>query len=98
MNNFFSNGFIKGLAIGLGVSAAGFYMYKKNEKQVNSFLNKHGICNCDSGTKDFSELSLEELMETKEDIEDLIAEKEMNFNEDDIVTCTEEDLEDAIEA
>ena len=39
--------------------------------------------------RNLSDLSLEELMETKEDIEDIIAEREMS-GESSVITCTAE--------
>ncbi len=83
------NGLVKGLAIGLGVSAIGVYLYKKNEGKVDSFLSSHGLPLCDSDDQDLHDLSLEDLMNLKEDIEDIIAEREM-LAEDDIVVCCEE--------
>lgn len=80
---------VKGLLIGFGVSAAGFYLYKKNEQKIDSFLRSHGFPIADSRKTNFSEMSLEELMETKEDIEDIIAERELN-SEEEIVSCSQE--------
>ncbi|SFE23551.1 hypothetical protein [Peptostreptococcus sp. D1] len=69
---------IKGVAIGVGVCVVGYVAYKKNEDAVNSFLNNHGF-NIESGNNtDFYSMSLEKLMETKETIEDIIAEKDLN--------------------
>ncbi len=83
------NGLIKGIAIGLGVSAVGLYLYKKNEGKVDSFLSSHGVPVCDHDDQDLNDLSLEDLMNLKEDIEDIIAEREM-LAEDDVVVCCEE--------
>ena len=33
----------KGILIGVGVSAVGFYAYKKNEDRVDGFLRRHGM-------------------------------------------------------
>ena len=33
----------KGILIGVGVSAVGFYAYKKNEDKVDGFLRRHGM-------------------------------------------------------
>lgn len=70
--------FIKGLAIGVGVCAIGYIAYKKNEEKVNSFLNNHGFNIESCGNTDFYSMSLEKLMESKETIEDIIAEKELS--------------------
>ena len=66
----------KGALIGVGVSAVGFYAYKKNEDRVDGFLRRHGMDIKQHGA-DYDTMSVEELMRTKETIEDLIAEKEM---------------------
>lgn len=66
----------KGILIGVGVSAVGFYAYKKNEDRVDGFLRRHGMDIKQHGA-DYDTMSVEELMRTKETIEDLIAEKEM---------------------
>lgn len=71
-----SSQYVKGFAMGVGVAALGFYLYKKNQKQVDEFLRKQGInVPCSSGS-DLSTLSLEELISEKERIEDIIAERE----------------------
>ena len=62
---------LKGAAVGVGVCAVGYYIYKKNQTKVDA------------------NMSLEELMESKELIEDLIAEKEVN------VEATMEEATDA---
>ena len=73
---FSGNSVWKGILIGVGVSAVGFYAYKKNEDKVDSFLRRHGMDIKHRGA-DYETMSVEELMRTKETIEDLIAEKEM---------------------
>ena len=62
---------VKGILIGVGVSAVGFYAYKHNEEKVDNFLRSHGV-----KVKTPTAMSVEDLMRTKESIEDLIAEKE----------------------
>jgi hypothetical protein len=71
---------VKGALVGVGICAAGYYLYKKNQNQVDSFLRDQGINVPTSNHKDYKNMSIEELMETKELIEDLIAEKEINLN------------------
>ena len=66
---------VKGILIGVGVSAVGFYAYKHNEKKVDNFLRSHGV-KVKTPTAGFETMSVEDLMRTKESIEDLIAEKE----------------------
>ncbi|WP_101772470.1 hypothetical protein [Peptostreptococcus faecalis] len=68
---------VKGIAIGVGVCAVGYVAYKKNEDAVNSFLNEHGFNISSENNSDFYSMSLEELMEAKETIEDIIAEKDL---------------------
>lgn len=69
---------IKGIALGVGACAVGYIVYKKNEEKVNGFLNDHGFNIEGSGNADFYSMSLENLMEAKETIEDIIAEKELS--------------------
>lgn len=68
---------ITGFAIGLGVAGLGFYVYKKNQPQIDDFLRKQGIQLPDRGLQDYSTMTLEELVSEKERLEDLIAEREM---------------------
>ena len=67
---------VKGVLIGVGVSAVGFYAYKHNEEKVDNFMRRHGM-NVKTPAAGFETMSVENLMRTKETIEDLIAEKEM---------------------
>lgn len=70
------NNLVKGILIGVGVSAVGFYLYKKNEEKVDNFLRNRGM-DIKPRVSNYETMSVEELMRTKETIEDLIAEKEM---------------------
>ena len=70
------NNLVKGILVGVGVSAVGFYLYKKNEEKVDSFLRGRGMDIKPRGSN-YETMTVEELMRTKETIEDLIAEKEM---------------------
>ena len=65
---------VKGILIGVGVSAVGFYAYKHNEEKVDNFLRSH--VKVKTPTAGCETMSVEDLMRTKESIEDLIAEKE----------------------
>ena len=67
---------VKGVLIGVGVSAVGFYAYKHNEEKVDNFMRRHGV-KVKSHSASYETMSVEDLMRTKETIEDLIAEKEM---------------------
>ena len=77
LNFITSRPLLKGILIGVGASAAAFYLYKRHEDKVDSFLRDQGFdvgCGCNG---ELDELSIEELMHVKEKVEDLIAEKEM---------------------
>ena len=67
---------ITGALVGVGVCAIGYYIYKKNQNKVDDFLRQQGI-NVPSQSANFSNMSLPELMETKETLEDLIAERQL---------------------
>jgi len=71
-----NNPLVKGILIGVGVSALGFCAYTHNEEKVDDFLRRHGV-KVKSPAAGFETMSVEDLMRTKETIEDLIAEKEM---------------------
>ena len=70
-----------GLAAGVGVSALGIWMYKKNQHKVNAFLEEHGIRLSPLLEKDPRSMTLKELVLAKEELEDLIAEKELGEKE-----------------
>ena len=65
-------------AVGIGVTVAGYYLYKKNKTKVDAFLRNQGINikSCDS--VNYEDMSVEALTETKEHIEDILAERELN--------------------
>jgi len=67
---------VTGFVIGLGVAAAGFYLYKINQKRVDDWLEAQGIQLPRAGASDPGSLTLEELVREKEKLEDLIAERE----------------------
>ena len=73
---FGNNPLVKGILIGVGASLVGFCDYKHNEDKVDAFLRRHGV-KMKSPAAGFETMSVEDLMRTKETIEDLIAEKEM---------------------
>ena len=54
---------------------------QKNQEKVDNFLRNQGINVANDNHKEFKAMTLEELMETKETLEDLIAEKEMLVHE-----------------
>jgi hypothetical protein len=67
---------LTGFVVGLGVAAAGFYLYKMNQKQVDAWLESQGVQFPGASASDPSSLTLEELVRQKERFEDLIAERE----------------------
>ncbi len=69
---------VTGFVVGVGVAATGYYVYMKNKDKVDDFLAGHGIYVPKVEAEDFKEMTLEELVLRKENIEDLIAEKEMD--------------------
>jgi len=74
-----SSDHVTGFVVGLSVASLGFYMYKKNEAQIDEWLRGQSINFPFTGfqAKDQSGKSLEELLREKERLEDLIAEREM---------------------
>jgi hypothetical protein len=73
---------VTGFVIGLGAAAAGFYFYKKNQKRVDEWLREQGIELPVTSGGNYSALTLEELVREKENLEDLIAEREYAAAED----------------
>ena len=73
---FGNNPLVKGILIGVGASLVGFCAAKHNEDKVDGFLRRHGV-KVKSSAAGFETMSVENLMRTKETIEDLIAEKEL---------------------
>ncbi len=67
---------VAGFAVGLGASALTFYLYKKNQAKVDQFLSDHGIQVSSVMSRDPESMSLKELVKAKEDLEDMIAERE----------------------
>jgi hypothetical protein len=68
---------LTGFVVGVGAAAVGYYMYKKNQTQIDDFLRRQGIQMPESSAKDYDRLTLEELVTEKEHLEDLIAEREL---------------------
>ncbi len=67
---------VTGLAVGLGAAALGLYLYKKNQRTVDEWLRSQGINLPQDNGENAASMSLEELMREKEQLEDLIAERE----------------------
>ncbi len=70
---------ITGFVVGVGVAGFGFYLYKKNQPQVDEFLRRQGIQLPAVSTKDYAAMSVQELVAEKEKLEDLIAEREISI-------------------
>lgn len=86
---------VVGAAVGIGVVAVGYYLYKRNQNKVDEFLRNQGINVKSSDSADYDSMSVEALTEVKEHIEDLIAEKEAN-GEECCCSCGEEKSETEI--
>ena len=76
-----SNDHIAGFAVGAGAAALGFYLYKKNQTQVDAWLQQQGINIPTAAGSTAKTSSMEELIREKERLEDLIAEREMEARE-----------------
>ena len=66
-----------GAVAGVGAVAVTYYLYKKNQNKIDDFLRKQGINVKSSNQTNYESMSLEELVTVKENMEDLIAEKEL---------------------
>jgi hypothetical protein len=73
----FTEAHITGFIAGLGAAGLGFYLYKRNQDKVDAWLRKQGIKVPASRRRDPAAMNLEELVLEKEQLEDLIAEREM---------------------
>ncbi len=72
--------YLAGAVVGVAAAAGGFYLYKKNQPKVDNFLRSHGINVPGQAGENFRGMGLEELVVTKEKIEDIIAEREISEN------------------
>ena len=66
-----------GAVAGVGAVAVTYYLYKKNQNKIDDFLRKQGINVKSSNQTNYESMSLEALVTVKENLEDLIAEKEL---------------------
>ncbi len=73
--------YILGAALGVGLAATGFYLYKKNQNKIDDILRSHGMDIPVNENKALDSMSIEELASMKEKIEDLIAERELAAKE-----------------
>ena len=78
-----------GAAVGVGVAAVAFYLYKKNQAKVDDFLRKQGSNIKASSCSNLEGLDIEGLTEMKEHIEDLIAEKSATESAEEIIVAAE---------
>ena len=78
-----------GAAVGVGVAAVAFYLYKKNQAKVDEFLRKQGINIKTSSCASLENLDIEGLTEMKEHIEDLIAEKSAAESAEEVIVEAE---------
>ena len=70
------NEHVVGFIVGVGSAALGYYFYKKHQGQVDEFLRAQGIDIPARTSKSPGEMTIEELVTEKENLEDLIAERE----------------------
>ncbi|MBP5232868.1 MAG: hypothetical protein J6333_05620 [Planctomycetes bacterium] len=66
-----------GAAVGVGVTVAGYYLYRKHQDQIDEFLRGQGLNIPVNENKPLAAMTLEELSMFKEKIEDAIAEREV---------------------
>ena len=74
---------------GVGAVAVTYYLYKKNQNKIDDFLRKQGINVKSSNQTNYENMSLEELVTVKENLEDLIAEKELGADVNNAVISKE---------
>ncbi len=73
---------VSGFVVGVGAAAAAYYFYKKNQPEVDDFLRRQGIQLPETSVKEYSSMTLEEMVAEKEHLEDLIAEREMGESQE----------------
>ena len=78
-----------GAVAGVGAVAVTYYLYKKNQNKIDDFLRKQGINVKSSNQTNYENMSLEELVTVKENLEDLIAEKELGADVNNAVISKE---------
>ncbi len=72
---------LTGFVVGVGAAALGFYLYKRNQQQIDQWLRQQGINVPPSAKGSEGEMTLEELTRAKKRLEDLIAERELKAKE-----------------
>ena len=78
-----------GAAVGVGVAAVAFYLYKKNQAKVDEFLRKQGINIKTSSCSNLEGLDIEGLTTMTEHIVDLIAEESDTESAEEIIVEAE---------
>ena len=78
-----------GAVAGVGAVAVTYYLYKKNQNKIDDFLRKQGINVKSSNQTNYENMSLEELVTVKENLEDLIGEKELGADVNNAVISKE---------
>ncbi len=74
--------YLIGAVVGVAGTAAAIYAYKQNKSTVDEFLKKQGINIPVSSSTDYTSMSLEKLVSTKEYLEDILAERELALSEE----------------
>lgn len=82
--------YILGAALGIGVAATGFYLYKKNQDKIDDILRSHGMDIPVNENKPLESMSIEELAMLREKVEDMIAERELAASTAEAETPAEE--------
>lgn len=82
--------YILGAALGIGVAATGFYLYKKNQDKIDDILRSHGMDIPVNENKPIESMSIEELAMLREKVEDMIAERELAASTAEAETPAEE--------
>lgn len=82
--------YILGAALGIGVAATGFYLYKKNQDKIDDILRSHGMDIPVNENKPLESMSIEELAMLREKVEDMIAERELAASTAEAETLAEE--------
>ena len=82
--------YILGAALGIGVAATGFYLYKKNQDKLDDILRSHGMDIPVNENKPLESMSIEELAMLREKVEDMIAERELAASTAEAETPAEE--------
>ena len=72
-----SDNTVKGLVVGAGVTALFIYLYKNNNKKINS-LAKNAVSSISGNFNSLKKMNNEKLEELKENIDDILIERKSN--------------------